>query len=262
MPKARPAQVSQPPAQPPVQQTEEVASISPAVIDQAALSVVTEPPAAEAEGSATMLAQQPTLVEKPARAPRSSPKATAKLLEPEQLPSVTAPQAEAPERQAAISPVQAEIAKPEQPSTQATVKIAATAPEVASLDTQKATRGANAPQVLVGAEPQAPKAQLATETVEEQAQLQALRDCRALRQAFRRRTLVPSVDKAAYKRFRECQRLKIDQKQGRMRVAGKPSNQGTNQTGSDGGATGGSTGGTSSGPGNSGGKGNGKGKNK
>jgi hypothetical protein len=83
-----------------------------------------------------------------------------------------------------------------------------------------------------------------------------VQDCKALRKAFRRGILVPSVDKAAYRQLVACGRLKNDQKQ--RRIASKASNQSTNQPSSDGGTTGGST----SGPGNSGGKGNGKGKNK
>ena len=91
-----------------------------------------------------------------------------------------------------------------------------------------------------------------------------MQDCNALRKAFRRGTLVRSVDKAAYRRLVACQRLKNDQKQGPVRIAGKASNQGTNQPGSDGGATGGGStgGGSTDGPGNSGGNGNGKGKGK
>ena len=241
-PSAPPAQVSQRPPQPPVQQTEQVASITPAVVDQAAISVTTEPPAAEAEGSATILPQQPTLAKKlPAQAPQNSAKATEKLLEPEQGPSATVPQAEHPKRQAEI------ISAPEQPSTQAPVKSAATAPKVASLATEKATGNATKPQVLASAKLRATKAQLETETVEAQVQ-----DCKALRKAFRRGTLVRSVDKAAYRRLVACQRLKNDQKQGPVRIAGKAFNQGTNQPGSDGGATGG---GSTGGPGNSGGNG-------
>jgi hypothetical protein len=252
-PSAPPAQVSQRPPQPPVQQTEQVASITPAVVDQAAISVTTEPPAAEAEGSATILPQQPTLAKKlPAQAPQNSAKATEKLLEPEQGPSATVPQAEHPKRQAEI------ISAPEQPSTQAPVKSAATAPKVASLATEKATGNATKPQALASAKLRATKAQLETETVEAQVQVQ-VQDCKALRKAFRHGTLVRGVDKAAYRRLVACQRLKNDQKQGPVRIAGKAFNQGTNQPGSDGGATGG---GSTGGPGNSGGKGKGKGKNK
>jgi hypothetical protein len=245
-PSAPPAPVSQRPAQPPVQQMKQVASITPAVVDQAALNVTTEPPAAEAEGSATIPPQQPTLAKKlPAQALQNSAKSTKKLLEPEQGPSATAPQAEPPERQA-------EISAPEQPSTQAPVKSAANAPKVASLATEKAKGNATGPQVLGPAKPRATKAQLETEPVEAQVQ-----DCKALRKAFRRGTLVRSVDKAAFRRLVACQRLKNDQKQGPVRIAGKASNQGTNQPGSDGGAMGG---GSTGGPGNSGGNSNGKGK--
>lgn len=248
-PSAPSAQVSQPPAQPPVQQTKQVASITPAVVDQAAISVTTEPPAAEAEGSVTILQQQPTLAKKlPAQAAQNSAKATEKFLETEQGPSATVPQAEHPKRQAEIT------SAPEQPSTQTPVKSAATAPKVASLATEKATGNATKPQVLVPAKLLATKSQLETETVDAQVQ-----DCKALRKAFRRGTLERSVDKAAYRRLVACQRLKNDQKQGPVRIAGKAFNQGTNQPGSDGGATGG---GGTGGPGNSGGNGNGKGKGK
>jgi hypothetical protein len=216
------AHVPQPPAQPRVRQTEQVASISPAVVDQAAR-------------------------------PENSAKATEKLLEPEQGPSETAPQAEPPKRQAALSPAQVDVSAPEQPSTQVPVDSAATAPKVASLATE--TGNANTPQeVLASPKLRATKVQLETETVEAQVQ-----DCKALRKAFRRGILVPSVDKAAYRRLVACERFKNDQRQGSsVRIAGKASNQGTNQAGSDGGATGGSS---TGGPGNSGGKGNGKGKN-
>jgi hypothetical protein len=147
------------------------------------------------------------------------------------------------------------ISAPEQPITQAPAKSAATAPKVASLGTEKATGNATKPQVLAPAKLWATKAQLETETVEAQVQ-----DCKALRKAFRRGTLVRSVDKAAYRRLVACQRLKNDQKQGSgVRIAGKASNQGTNQPGSDGGAT---DGGSTGGPGNSSGNGKGKGKSK
>jgi hypothetical protein len=233
-PSALPAQVSRLPGQPPLQ--------------QAAISVTIEPPAAKAEGSATTLPQQPTLARKlPAQAAQNTARATEKLLEPKQGPSGTTPQAEPPKRQA-------ELSAPEQPSTQAAVKSAATAPKEASLATEKATGNATKPQILVPAKLRATKAQLKTETVEAQVQ-----DCKALRKAFRLGTLVRSVDKAAYRRLVACQRLKNDQKQGAVRIAGKAFNQGTNQRGSDGGTTGG---GGTGGPGNSGGNGKGKGKGK
>jgi hypothetical protein len=240
-PSAPSAQMPTPGSQPPEKQTEQTAAISPAVVDQAALSVMTEPPA-EAKKPAAILPQQP------------SNKAAAKLLEPEQKTSPTAPQAGAPKQQAALSPAPAEISAPEQSATQPTVKNAATAPKLASLDTPKATQDAGAPQALIGAKPQTRKASLKTEA--EEITVQVLRECKALRRAFRRGTLVRGVDKAAYKRLLECER-RIDAREGRARTASRTSNQGASL--GSGGSTGGSTGG-SSGPGNSGGKGNGKNK--
>src|SRR6185436_1209415 len=126
--------------------------------------------------------------------PQNSAKATEKLLEPKQGPSETAPQAEPPKRQAALSPAQLDISAPEQPSTQVPVDSAAPTPIVASLATETATGNADTPQVPASPNLRATKAQLETETVEAQ-----VRDCKALRKAFRSGIHVPSVDKAAYR---------------------------------------------------------------
>jgi hypothetical protein len=242
-PSAPPEQISQSPLPPLVQQTEQVASISRAVGDQATLA---RPSAAE--GSVTVLLQGPTFGKSPARAPQNTAEATEKLLELEQVPSAAAPQAEPPKRQAALSPAQVDISAPEQPNTETPVK---SAPMVASLATEKATGNETMPQALAPVKPRATKVRPEIKAVEVQMQT-----CKALRKAFRRGTLVRSVDKAAYRLLVACEQRKNDRNQGR--IASKASNQGTNQSGSDGGTTGGST----SGPGNSGGKGNGNGRNK
>src|SRR6185295_11495708 len=118
---------------------------------------------------------------------------------------------------------------------QGPVDSAAPTPIVASLATE--TGNADTPQVPASPKLRATKAQLETETVEAQ-----VRDCKALRKAFRSGILVPSVDKAAYRRLVACEQFKNDQKRGSSdRIAGKASNQGSNPAGSNGGATGGSS---------------------
>jgi hypothetical protein len=113
---------------------------------------------------------------------------------------------------------------------------------------------------LVAAEPQAPQARLEIETGQAEAQMQPRYGCQFLRKAFERGTLAPNVDRAAYKRFLKCHRLKIDQKQqGSIRVATKTPSQQTSQQ-NDGSTKSGN--GRSGGSGRSGGKSNGRGKSK
>lgn len=198
----------------------------------------------------------------------------------------SAPQARLSEPRA-ILPAQEKSTAPEQPGTvmrMATVpqahriKISTTTPErvaraepiaaveapssiSTSFDKQRATKDAAEPLVRVAAQPQAPQPQLEIETKQaEETRLRPQHDCEFLRQSFVDGTLVPNVDRIAYKRFLKCHRLKIDEKQQKpMRVAAKSPTQQTNQQ-NDGSTKGGN--GRSGGSGRSGGRSNGHGKSK
>ncbi len=247
----------------------------------------TKPPAPALQSSANARAK----LLKPEQGPSAIPPSTqlSHSPSPQVEPSTAAgsgPQARLPEPRA-ILPAQGKSTAPEQPGSQSTemrtatvpqshrTKISSTTPErvaraeqIAAVeappsetfDKQRATQDATGPRVLVAAEPQAPQARLEIETGQAEAQMQPRYGCQFLRKAFERGTLVPNVDRAAYKRFLKCHRLKIDQKQqGSIRVATKSPSQQTSQQ-NDGSTKSGN--GRSGGSGRSGGKSNGRGKSK